>query len=514
MSANLEPGYILKDRYRIEDKVGEGGFSVIYLARDNYVSENPDEVINKPLVIKESKGTIDNYERFNEVRFMFEREFRTLQQLSNPHIPCVYDFFDKNGKVYYVREYISGEVLEDIMIRKILNRKIVQYSFQMVDILEYLHSQGIIYRDLKPGNLIVTPEDYLILFDFGASHFYSPGKLKDTIELGTPGYAAPEQYRSSQSDPRVDIYSFGATLHYMLTGVNPEDIPFKFKPPHEINSRIPRWLSEISMKCLELDPEKRFQGVDEIRWALNRKSGIFGIFTGLKFLESHQIKKRIESPWHGKGMLYRIPRNESEKGNETFISSKYRHSGNFINSFKEKDYNKISSRTIFSLLCGSFIIGFLSLFSAVLGFSNVTFEILSLGLFIWLLVIFVIIPIIVVASQAKLPCRTFILDIYENVIVLCKRKDPLVEVPDEFKKESMEISERIIYKTYVEEFLWSDIKALEYTIKEKNSGSDVVIITEFKEIKLHLESDIKSLISYFSERGVDVREIKTETKMK
>lgn len=185
-----------------------------------------------------------------------------------------------------------------------------------------------------------------------------------------------------------------------------------------------------------------------------------------------------------------MPRNGSREENEVFISSKYRYSGNYINSFEEKVCRRASQGTILGLMILFFILGIVSLFFAVL------FDKTGLCLFICLVVMFVVLPPITILLQTKLPKNSLILDIYDNIIVLCERKDPLVEIP-----------ENIIYnKTYIEEFLWNDIKALEYTIKEKNSGSDVVIITKFKEIKLHFGSDIESLVSCFSEKRVDVRE--------
>ncbi|MCD4784679.1 MAG: serine/threonine protein kinase [Candidatus Eremiobacteraeota bacterium] len=256
----LKPGYILKNRYRIEKKIGEGGFSILYRARDMGNPGDPDDRIKKPLIIKESRDVIEDYSKFNEIRFTFEREFRTLQGLKHEKITKAYDLFDENKRVYFAREYIEGTLFSDLLGQPLQHWKAILFGEEILEILIYLHKKGVVYRDLKPSNLMVTKEGKFILFDFGTARFYSPEKKGDTIELGTPGYAPPEQYNRTQTDQRSDIYAFGAIMHYMLTGENPEDHPFKFKPPVDFDGKIPERLSDIVMKCLDLDPDKRYKG--------------------------------------------------------------------------------------------------------------------------------------------------------------------------------------------------------------------------------------------------------------
>ncbi|MCD4785160.1 MAG: serine/threonine protein kinase [Candidatus Eremiobacteraeota bacterium] len=277
MPNELKPGHMLKNRYRIEKKIGEGGFSVLYMARDMGKPGNLEERIDKFLVVKESRDEIGSYEQFNEIRFMYEREFRTMQEIDHDSIPKVFDFFDENGKVYFIGEYVSGTLFEDKIKKPLSLTKTVRYSKQILNILKYLHRKGIIHRDLKPGNFILTSSGDLILFDFGTARFYSPDKKGDTIELGTPGYAPPEQYNKSQTDERGDIYALGAMMHQMLTGKNPQDNPFKFDSPDLINKKVPDDLSKIVMKCLQLDPDDRYDNV----------SAMLGV---LKNFESDLIK--------------------------------------------------------------------------------------------------------------------------------------------------------------------------------------------------------------------------------
>ena len=145
----------------------------------------------------------------------------------------------------------------------------------MLEILEYLHSNGIVYRDLKPGNLMVTSpsasgtkHSRVILVDFGIARLFTPGKSVDTVVVGTPGFASPEHYGRGQTDERSDIYSMGATLHQMLTGIDPADAPFSFRPPVEALPGLSTAISDIVMCALDLQPAKRFSTASRMRLAI------------------------------------------------------------------------------------------------------------------------------------------------------------------------------------------------------------------------------------------------------
>jgi len=171
MISELKPGHILKKRYRIEKKSGEGGFSVLYMARDMGDPDKSGERIGRLLVVKESREEIESYEEFSETRFMYEREFRTLQEINHPRIPKVYDFFDENGKVYFVREYVEGTLFEDKIKKPLSMMKTIMYAKQMLNILKYLHENEIIHRDLKPGNLVLST--ILCKFFLEPGHFFA-----------------------------------------------------------------------------------------------------------------------------------------------------------------------------------------------------------------------------------------------------------------------------------------------------------------------------------------------------
>ncbi|GEM_PF-2795678 len=202
-----------------------------------------------------------------------EREI--LEKLNHPGIVKVYDFFEYDGFHYLVQEYVDGQTLERL-ISPIPNvflqeRVILDWASQILDIIEYLHGQSprIIYRDLKPSNIIRDKKGRIHLVDFGIARLYREGKNKDTESMGSALTASPEHYGRGQTDVRSDIFTFGATLHYLATnGKDRSEIPFEYEAVRSINPKISPALEYVIHKALELDPGKRFQSISELRISL------------------------------------------------------------------------------------------------------------------------------------------------------------------------------------------------------------------------------------------------------
>jgi serine/threonine protein kinase len=171
-----------------------------------------------------------------EATTAFQREVSLLSQLDHPNLPRLYEYFQNPGHWYLVMDFIPGETLEEYQSkapkRSLLLSEVLYIGIQLCIVLDYLHSQqpSIVFRDLKPANIMRTPTGQLYLIDFGIARYFKPGQAKDTVALGSLGYAAPEQYGKAQTTPRADIYSLGAVLHQLLTTRDPSDAPFRFPP--------------------------------------------------------------------------------------------------------------------------------------------------------------------------------------------------------------------------------------------------------------------------------------------
>jgi serine/threonine protein kinase len=265
-SATQQP--LLKQRYQLLKTLGVGGYGIVHKASDT-------EFGGRLVAIKEmSQAKMDRKDRAAATE-AFKREAYMLAALTNPNLPSIYDYFTENGRWYLVMSYIEGETLEAYLNRSLGGRlpveKVLMIGSQLASVLSYLHKRNppIIFRDLKPSNIMRTPEGQIYLIDFGIARHFKVGQPKDTIALGSPGYAAPEQYGRAQSTPQTDVYSLGATLHYMLTGIDPSDTPFNLAPldlPH-----YPQ-LSILITCMLDMDPLKRPASMGNIKRELQRIS--------------------------------------------------------------------------------------------------------------------------------------------------------------------------------------------------------------------------------------------------
>ncbi len=203
---------------------------------------------------------------------LFRSEAELLGTLKHPNLPRITDFFSENGKQYLVMDYVEGPTLEQVMRDRRLDvGETLDIAKQLSEVLEYLHALNppLIFRDLKPANIILTPGGTVKLIDFGIARHFRPDQGKDTRALGTPGYAAPEQYGHGQSDVRTDLYALGATLHHILSGLDPAEKPFQFGP---IPGLTPG-LEALVLKAVALEPAGRFQSAREFRQALAGLNG-------------------------------------------------------------------------------------------------------------------------------------------------------------------------------------------------------------------------------------------------
>ncbi len=211
---------LLKERYRIIHQIGQGGQATIYKGEDT-------ELGNRLVAIKEMSQDGLSPKELQEAADAFKREAHMLAGLQHPNIPSIYDYFQEAGHWYFVMEYIEGETLEDYFARAkggtLPVKEVLDIGIQLCSVLEYLHNHQppIIFRDLKPGNVMRAADGHLYLIDFGIARHFKPGQSRDTTALGSLGYAAPEQYGKAQTTARSDIYSLGAILHQALTGNDP-----------------------------------------------------------------------------------------------------------------------------------------------------------------------------------------------------------------------------------------------------------------------------------------------------
>ncbi len=258
--------HLLNGRYRLLRQVGEGGMGKVYQAEDTHLG-------NRLVAIKEMSARGLSPQEHAEATQGFQREALLLAQLNHPNLPHIYEQFSEGDRWYLVMDYIDGETLEERLRRSPDGRLPVQEVFQLgihlAAVLSYLHTRQppIIFRDLKPANIMLTRDGRLYLIDFGIARLFKPGQNKDTIPFGSSGYAAPEQYGRAQTTPQADMYSLGATLHHLLSGNDPSHSPFVFAPLHLAESA---GLETLIRQMVETDKAKRPASMEEIRRELER----------------------------------------------------------------------------------------------------------------------------------------------------------------------------------------------------------------------------------------------------
>lgn len=262
---DIKAGTVLDNKYELLKQIGSGGLSTVYLARDIR--------LNKMWAVKVVKDKRNNQSNpiFNSVI----QEAQMMKSFSHPAIPNIVDIVVCQNFVAIVMDYVEGETLETIVKEYGAQPvdRVVDWAKQICDVLGYLHSQNPphIYRDMKPSNVILQPNGSIKIVDFGLMRTYKPNQNQDTCNLGTQGYAAPEQYGGrGQSDARTDIYGLGMTMYHLLTGIDPKETDFAVKPIRQINPSLPKGLEYIVEKCTQIDPANRYQSCAELQNDLNR----------------------------------------------------------------------------------------------------------------------------------------------------------------------------------------------------------------------------------------------------
>ena len=263
-TGQLNPRTLLHKRYVVMQTIGQGGMAAVYQARDTRKGTL--------CAIKEmSLSTVAPDERPQAIQ-NFLAEAKILSRLNHPNLPAFTDFFTEDARHFLVMEYIDGSTLEDLLDRNgrpFSERRVLSWARQLCDVLEYLHSQQppVIFRDMKPGNIMLTRTGRIKLIDFGIARLFKGRGSQDTQLLGTPGFAPPEQYGSAQTDERSDIYSLAMTLYQLMTcsisekGFGLSDVHSKF--PH-ISSPVARALE----KATAMNPEERYESIVVFRRAL------------------------------------------------------------------------------------------------------------------------------------------------------------------------------------------------------------------------------------------------------
>ena len=259
----LQIGSLVDGKYKILNKVGQGGMSVVYLAMN--------EKANKQWAVKEVRkdGVLD----FEAVKQGLVAETDILKRLDHPYLPSIVDVIDTDESFIIIMDYIQGNSLNKALdeFGAQPQDEVIKWAKQLCDVLGYLHTRTppIIYRDMKPANVMLKPDGNISLIDFGTAREYKEKNLADTTCLGTVGYAAPEQFGGmGQTDARTDIYCLGATLYHLVTGKNPCEPPYEIRPIREINPNLSSGLERIILKCTQRDPNDRYQSAAELMYAL------------------------------------------------------------------------------------------------------------------------------------------------------------------------------------------------------------------------------------------------------
>src|SRR5579875_880182 len=259
----LNRQHVLKQRYVILGQAGRGGFGAVYKASDTQFG-------NRLVAIKEMSQSNLDAQELREASEAFKREALLPAGLTHPNLPRIYEQFTDSGRSYLVMDFIEGETLEEHLTglagKRLPVDRALDIALQLCSVLHYLHTRQppIIFRDLKPANVMLTPGGHAYLIDFGIARLFKPGQSKDTTALGSAGYAAPEQYGRAQSTPQTDIYALGATLHQLVTGQDPSFSPFSFAPFPQQDADHRR-LEALVMRMVQTEASRRPASIQEVK---------------------------------------------------------------------------------------------------------------------------------------------------------------------------------------------------------------------------------------------------------
>lgn len=326
-NGGLQVGSVLQNRYKITGVLGVGGMGSVYLARDMHFP-----TVQRNVAVKEMLNLASDPQHRELTIRNFEREANILAELSHPAIPKIFDYFASRDRAYLVMEYINGRDLEAIVnsVPDFLPFEMVKkWALELCDVLNYLHTrqEPIIFRDMKPSNVMIDASGVVRLIDFGIAKAFSQDQKKGT-QIGTEGYSPPEQYKG-EATPAGDMYALGATLHHILTRRDPRvEPPFSFleRPIRDINPNVPEGFAKIVMQSLSYNPSERFDSASAMKTAIEaldkqvRPAGIktqyiqgttsfeagnFDATTGIQAIWKFRCEDEIRStPIHYKNMIY------------------------------------------------------------------------------------------------------------------------------------------------------------------------------------------------------------------
>lgn len=302
----LQPGELVCSRYEILNTVGKGGMSVVYRVKDLQTQTI--------LALKDVKRTAQGDNQVVEQSLVAEG--RMLMQLSDPHLPRIYDIIEEHDRIMLVMDFIQGESLDRVIAREGAQsvERVLDWGMQICQALHYLHTRPvpIIYRDMKPSNVMLQPDGTLTIIDFGTARTEKVGVAMqaDTICIGTAGFAAPEQFGGiGQSTARTDIFCLGATLYNMVTGHSPCDRPIGILPLEQWNPALANTpISEIITKCTRNDPDARYQTAMQLYADLQlARTGAYKV-SGKRSYGFHLTTNLRRQEWQkqemqGKGMI-------------------------------------------------------------------------------------------------------------------------------------------------------------------------------------------------------------------
>jgi tRNA A-37 threonylcarbamoyl transferase component Bud32 len=270
-TGSLPPQTLLHQRYLVLKTVGQGGMAAVYRAVDTRT--------NQQVAVKEMSQDGLSPDEEVEALESFRSEAEMLQRLRHPNLPRVFEYFSEGARHYLVMEFVEGQTLEQRQQatggKPLPEAEVLRWAGQLCSVLAYLHTQRppIIFRDLKPANIMVTPQGQVKLIDFGIARVFHPGRLKDTQVLGTPGFAPPEQYGKAQTDPRADIYALGVTLYQLVTGYDPAATPFTLPPAHTRNPSLSPYIQAAIGRATQLNRDARYPTVGDLERELLRPEG-------------------------------------------------------------------------------------------------------------------------------------------------------------------------------------------------------------------------------------------------
>lgn len=300
-TGRLPPRTILGKRYLIFKTVGQGGMAAVYQATDTRA--------NKPVAIKEMSQDGLAPDELRESLESFAAEARLLKGLNHENLPKVYDSFSENARHYLVMEFIDGQTLEQRLTgarAPLPEADVLRWAAQLCAALAYLHTRKppIIFRDLKPANIMLTPQGKIKLIDFGIARIFTPNRKRDTQALGTPGYAPPEQYGSAQTDPRADVYALGATLYQLLTNYDVSKTPFALPPLQTRNPAISPHVRLAIERAIRLDRNQRFATIADFQRDLFNPAGLYLQSGALARSPEELLALLAAQPFDGADALY------------------------------------------------------------------------------------------------------------------------------------------------------------------------------------------------------------------